>query len=105
MVNEGRVSGWDDPRMPTLSGLRRRGYTAEAIRNFCAFIGVGKRDSQIDMGVLENAVREDLNQRTLRVFGVLDPLKVVITNYPEGQLEDVLAQNHPQKVADRKSVV
>ena len=96
MVNEGRVSGWDDPRMPTLSGLRRRGYTPEAIRNFCAFIGIGKRDSQIDMGVLENAVREDLNQRALRVFGVLDPLKVVITNYPEGQLEEVLAQNHPQ---------
>lgn len=96
MVNEGRVSGWDDPRMPTLSGLRRRGYTPEAIRNFCAFIGIGKRDSQIDMGVLENAVREDLNQRALRVFGVLDPLKVIITNYPEGQLEEVLAQNHPQ---------
>ena len=96
LVTEGRVSGWDDPRMPTISGLRRRGYTPEAIRNFCTSIGVGKRDSQIDMGVLENAVRDDLNTRAFRVFGVLDPLKVVITNYPEGQEEEVIAQNHPQ---------
>ena len=96
LVTENRVSGWDDPRMPTISGLRRRGYTPEAIRAFCASIGVGKRDSQIDMGVLENAVRDDLNTRALRVFGVLDPLKVVITNYPEDQEEEVTAQNHPQ---------
>ena len=96
LVTEDRVSGWDDPRMPTISGLRRRGYTPEAIRAFCASIGVGKRDSQIDMGVLENAVRDDLNTRALRVFGVLNPLKVVITNYPEDQEEEVTAQNHPQ---------
>ena len=96
LVEEGHVSGWDDPRMPTISGLRRRGYTPASIRNFCAGIGVGKRDSLIDMGVLENAIREDLNQHATRVFGVLEPLKVVITNYPEGQEEELVAQNHPQ---------
>ena len=97
MVEEGQVSGWDDPRMLTISGLRRRGYTPAAIRNFCTTIGIGKRESWIDMGVLENAIREDLNDQATRVFGVLDPLKVVITNYPEGQEEFVVAQNHPQK--------
>ncbi len=96
LVEEGHVSGWDDPRMPTISGLRRRGYTPASIRNFCAGIGVGKRDSLIDMGVLENAIREDLNLHATRVFGVLEPLKVVITNYPEGQEEELVAQNHPQ---------
>ncbi|MDO5673749.1 MAG: glutamine--tRNA ligase/YqeY domain fusion protein [bacterium] len=96
LVEENHVSGWDDPRMPTISGLRRRGYTPLSIRNFCAGIGVGKRDSLIDMGVLENAIREDLNQHAARVFGVLEPLKVVITNYPEGKEEELVAQNHPQ---------
>ena len=96
LVQEGFVSGWDDPRMLTISGLRRRGYTPAAIRSFCATIGIGKRESHIDMGVLENAIRDDLNQHAKRVFGVLDPLKVVITNYPQGQTEEVVAQNHPQ---------
>ncbi|MDD2462990.1 MAG: glutamine--tRNA ligase/YqeY domain fusion protein [Desulfobulbus sp.] len=96
LVTEGRVSGWDDPRMLTISGLRRRGYTPASIRNFCATIGIGKRESWIDMGVLENVVRDDLNLNATRVFGVLDPLKLVITNYPEGQSEELTAQNHPQ---------
>ncbi len=96
LVTEGHVSGWDDPRMLTISGLRRRGYTPASIRSFCAIIGIGKRESWIDMGVLENAARDDLNQAARRVFGVLDPLKIVITNYPEGQAEEVIAQNHPQ---------
>lgn len=96
LVNDGHVGGWDDPRMLTVSGLRRRGYTPASIRDFCAEIGIGKRDSWIDMGVLENAVRNDLNTIAPRVMGVLDPLKVVITNYPEDQVEDVEAKNHPQ---------
>ncbi|MGD9950502.1 MAG: glutamine--tRNA ligase/YqeY domain fusion protein [Desulfobulbus sp.] len=96
MVTEGHVTGWDDPRMLTISGLRRRGYTPASIRNFCATIGIGKRESWIDMGVLENTVRDDLNINATRVFGVLDPLKVVITNYPQGQSEELAAQNHPQ---------
>ncbi len=99
LVEEGKVSGWDDPRMLTISGLRRRGYTPASIRNFCTTIGVGKRDSLIDMGVLENAIRDDLNEHASRAFGVLEPLKVVITNYPEGEEEEVIAQNHPQNPA------
>ncbi|MDH3392154.1 MAG: glutamine--tRNA ligase/YqeY domain fusion protein, partial [Desulfobulbaceae bacterium] len=96
LVNENHVQGWDDPRMLTISGLRRRGYTPAAIRNFCDTIGVGKRDSWIDMGVLENAIRDDLNLHAPRVLGVLKPLKVVITNYPEDKEEELEAQNHPQ---------
>lgn len=96
LVEDNKVSGWDDPRMLTISGLRRRGYTPASIRNFCATIGIGKRDSLIDMTVLENAIRDDLNQHAPRVFGVLEPLKVVITNYPEDKEEEVIAQNHPQ---------
>lgn len=96
LVNDNHVQGWDDPRMLTLSGLRRRGYTPASIRNFCDIIGVGKRDSWIDMGVLENAIRDDLNQHAPRVLGVLKPLKVVITNYPEDREEELEAQNHPQ---------
>ncbi|MDR2550817.1 MAG: glutamine--tRNA ligase/YqeY domain fusion protein [Desulfobulbus sp.] len=96
LVNEGRVSGWDDPRMLTISGLRRRGYTPAAIRGFCATVGIGRRESWIDMGVLENAARDDLNLHARRVFGVLDPLKIVLTNYPEGLAEEIVAQNHPQ---------
>jgi glutaminyl-tRNA synthetase len=96
LVEEKHVDGWDDPRMLTISGLRRRGYTPAAIRNFCDTIGVGKRDSWIDMGVLENAVRDDLNVHAPRVMGVLKPLKIVITNYPEEQEEELEAQNHPR---------
>jgi glutaminyl-tRNA synthetase len=96
LVQGGHVSGWNDPRMPTISGLRRRGYTPEAIRAFCAQIGVSKYDSVIDMHVLENALREDLNKRSPRVMAVLHPLKVVITNYPEGQVEILEAINNPE---------
>ncbi len=97
LVREGHVGGWDDPRMPTLAGLRRRGYTPEAIRSFCERIGVGKSDSWIDMGILEDALREDLNERAPRAMAVLRPLKVVIENYPEGEVEEFEAQNHPQR--------
>jgi glutaminyl-tRNA synthetase len=96
LVNEGHVRGWDDPRMLTITGLRRRGYTPGSIRGFCDTIGVGRKASWIDMGVLENAVREDLNDTAPRVLGVLKPLKVVITNYPEDREEEFIAQNHPK---------
>jgi glutaminyl-tRNA synthetase len=97
LVNEGYVNGWDDPRMLTIAGLRRRGYTPAAIRNFCSTIGIGKRDSWIDMGVLENAIREDLNELAPRVMGIIEPLKVIIDNYPADQVEEMAAQNHPQQ--------
>ncbi|MDW7774426.1 MAG: glutamine--tRNA ligase/YqeY domain fusion protein [Desulfobulbaceae bacterium] len=97
LVNKGAVSGWDDPRMLTISGLRRRGYTPRSIRSFCNIIGIGRRDSWIDMGVLENAVRDDLNEHAVRVMGVIKPLKVVITNYPEEASEEINALNHPKK--------
>jgi len=96
MVEEGCVSGWDDPRMPTLCGLRRRGYTPEAIRNLVEAAGISKSNSQVDIAMLEHAVRADLNERAPRVMGVLDPLKVVITNYPEGKVEWMEAVNNPQ---------
>ncbi|MBE0673058.1 MAG: glutamine--tRNA ligase/YqeY domain fusion protein [Bacteroidales bacterium] len=96
LVNEKRVSGWDDPRMPTLSGMRRRGYTPEAIRNFIGRIGYTKVEAINDIGLLEYAVREDLNQHTPRVFAVLNPLKVIITNYPENQVEEVELINNPE---------
>ncbi len=96
LVGEGHVSGWDDPRMPTISALRRRGYTPEAIRAFCDRIGVAKRDSRVDVTLLENAVREDLNRRSPRVMAVLRPLRVVIENYPEGQVEEIEAVNNPE---------
>jgi len=96
LVKEKHVSGWDDPRMPTISGIRRRGYTPEAIRNFCKRIGVAKFDSTIDYGLLEFCVREDLNKRVPRVMGVLRPLKVVIENYPKGQIEFLEAINNPE---------
>ena len=99
MVEEGLVSGWDDPRMPTLSGMRRRGYTPEAIRTFCQRIGVAKANSILDIGLLEHAIREDLNLRAPRVMAVLDPLKVVIDNYPEGQVEEMEAVNNPEDPA------
>jgi len=97
LVQGGYVDGWDDPRMPTLVGLRRRGYTPEAIRLFAERIGVSKADSWIDMSVLEDCLREDLNERAERRIAVLDPIKLVIDNYPEGQEEDCMAPNHPQK--------
>jgi glutaminyl-tRNA synthetase len=96
LVKEGYVSGWDDPRMPTLSAMRRRGYTPAAIRNFCERIGVGKRESLVDFALLEYCVREDLNLTAPRVMGVLKPLKVVIENYPEGQVEELDAINNPE---------
>jgi len=91
------VNGWDDPRMLTISGLRRRGYTPASIRNFCSTIGIGKKESWIDMGVLENCIRDDLNETSPRVMGILDPLKVIIDNYPDDLIEEVEAKNHPQK--------
>jgi glutaminyl-tRNA synthetase len=97
LVQEKRVSGWDDPRMPTIRGLRRRGYTPEAMRAFCERIGVAKFNSTIDMAWLEDAIREDLNERAPRAMAVLRPLKVVIENYPEGQVEQLEAANHPQR--------
>jgi len=97
LVNENLVSGWDDPRMLTISGLRRRGYTPAAIRNFCALVGISKKDSRIDMGVLEDCVREDLNDNAPRAMAVLRPLKVIIDNYPEGQVEEMVAENHPKR--------
>ena len=96
LVEEGHVNGWDDPRLPTIKGLRRRGYTPESIRSFCEGIGVAKRDGTIEMGKLEHAIREDLNARALRVMAVLRPLKVIIDNYPEGQVEDMTAVNNPE---------
>ena len=96
LVTDNHVDGWDDPRMPTISGMRRRGYTPAAIRDFCERIGVTKKDSLIEMAVLENSVREDLNTHALRVMGVLNPLKVTIENYPDDQTEHMEALNHPQ---------
>ena len=96
LVEKGHVSGWDDPRMLTLAGLRRRGYTPEAIRNFCERIGVAKRNSTVDMALLEHHLREDLNKRAPRVMAVLRPLRVVIDNYPDGQVEELEAVNNPE---------
>lgn len=96
LVEEGRVSGWDDPRMPTIVGMRRRGYTPKAIRTFCDRIGVAKRENIVDVALLEHAVREDLNQRAPRVMGVLKPLRVVIDNYPEEETEEFEIGNNPE---------
>jgi len=96
LVREGHVRGWDDPRMPTICGFRRRGFTPEAIRDFCARIGVARADSLNEIGQLEHCLREDLNRRAPRYMGVLDPLKVVITNYPEGQVEEFDCVNNPE---------
>ena len=96
LVEEGRVDSWDDPRMPTISGLRRRGYTPEAIRNFCERIGVAKADSMVDIALLEYCIRENLNKIAPRVMGVLRPLKVIIDNYPEDQVEELDAINNPE---------
>ncbi len=102
LVQEKHVTGWDDPRMPTLSGIRRRGYTPEAIRNFCAAIGVSKTNGTLEFAMLEHFVREDLNQRAPRVMAVLRPLKVVIDNYPEGQVDEVDAVNNPEDASAGK---
>ena len=96
LVTEKVVSGWDDPRLPTLSGIRRRGYTPEAMRDFCERIGVSKADSMVDVALLEHCLREDLNRRAKRLMGVLRPLKLVIENYPEGQVEDIRFPYHPE---------
>jgi glutaminyl-tRNA synthetase len=99
LVQEGHVAGWDDPRMPTIVGMRRRGYTPEAIRTFCDRIGVAKRENIVDVALLEHAVREDLNVRAPRVLGVLRPLRVVIENYPEGRTEELDVINNPEDPA------
>jgi len=99
LVQEGRVNGWDDPRMPTLGGIRRRGYTPEAVRNFCGAIGVSKTNGSIELAMLEHFVREDLNKRAPRVMAVLRPLKVVINNYPENQVEEMDAVNNPEEAS------
>ncbi len=96
LVERRLVTGWDDPRLPTLKGLRRRGYTPEAIRAFCEHIGVAKRDAVVEMALLEHFIREDLNRRAPRVMAVLRPLRVVIDNYPEGQVEHLDAVNNPE---------
>ena len=97
LVNDGHVQGWDDPRMPTISGMRRRGFTSESIRNFCEKIGVAKRENLIDFSLLEFCVREDLNKKAPRAMAVLDPLKLIITNYPEGQTENLISENGPDE--------
>jgi len=96
LVQSKTVSGWDDPRMPTISGLRRRGYTAESIRNFSELSGISKRDSVTDVSLLEYCIREDLNKTATRVMGVLDPVKLVITNYPDGKTEMLVSENNPE---------
>ena len=96
LVNEGLVSGWDDPRMPTISGLRRRGYTPESIKEFCERIGIAKRENLIELGLLEFCIREDLNKRATRVMAVLDPIKLVISNYPAGKEETLIGENNPE---------
>jgi glutaminyl-tRNA synthetase len=96
LVQEGYVDSWDDPRMPTISAFRRRGYTPESIRQFSEKVGIAKRDNVIEVALLENSIREDLNKRAQRVMGVLNPVKVVITNYPEGEEEELEAINNPE---------
>ncbi|MGB7526746.1 glutamine--tRNA ligase/YqeY domain fusion protein [Sphingobacterium cellulitidis] len=96
LVNEKFVEGWDDPRMPTISGLRRRGYTPESIRNFCERIGIQKRENMIDVSLLEFCIREDLNKTAWRRMAVLDPIKLIITNYPEGKVEELVGENNPE---------
>jgi glutaminyl-tRNA synthetase len=105
LVEENNVDGWDDPRMPTISGLRRRGYTPESIRNFCDRIGVAKRENIIDVALLEHSIREDLNQHAKRVMGVLKPLKVIIENYPEGETEELEAVNNPEDPSMGKRMI
>ena len=96
LVTENHVDGWDDPRLPTIAGIRRRGYTPAAIREFCREIGITKKDSLIEMTVLENSIRHDLEDNALRAFGVLKPIRVVIMNFPEDQVEWITVKNHPK---------
>lgn len=105
LVEEKHVSGWDDPRMPTIAGFRRRGYTSASIINFCDMIGVAKRDSTIDVSLLEYSIREDLNKHSQRAMAVLNPLKLVITNYPEGRTEDCVAVNNPEDASAGTRIV
>ena len=100
LVENGYVSGWDDPRMPTLCGLRRRGYTPTSIRNFCDRVGVAKSPNTIEYGFLEHCLREDLNETAQRVMAVLKPVKLTITNYPEGKSETVTVENNPNRPED-----
>ena len=104
LVTEGYVQSWDDPRMPTISGMRRRGFTAESIRNFCERIGIAKRENLIDVSLLEFCVREDLNQIAPRVMAVIDPVKLIITNYPDGQSEELISENGPDESYGTRSV-
>ena len=104
LVNESHVNGWDDPRMPTISGMRRRGFTAQAIRKFCESIGIAKRDNVVDFSLLEFYVREDLNNTALRAMAVLDPVKLVITNYEDGRTEDLVSENGPDEAYGQRKV-
>ena len=104
LVTEGYVQSWDDPRMPTISGMRRRGFTAESIRNFCERIGIAKRENLIDVSLLEFCVREDLNRIAPRVMAVIDPVKLIISNYPEGQSEELISENGPDETYGNRSV-
>ena len=104
LVNESHVNGWDDPRMPTISGMRRRGFTAQAIRKFCDSIGIAKRDNVVDFSLLEFYVREDLNNTALRAMAVLDPVKLVITNYEDGTTEDLVSENGPDEAYGQRKV-
>lgn len=104
LVNEGHVKGWDDPRMPTLSAFRRKGYTPESIRTFCDKIGVAKRENFIDLGLLEFCLREDLNQKALRVMAVLDPVKLVISNYEAGKTEELISENGPDETMGKRTI-
>ena len=104
LVNEGYVQSWDDPRMPTISAMRRRGYTAESIRNFCEKIGVAKRENMIDLSLLEFCVREDLNKQAPRAMGVLDPVKLIITNYPDNSTEELISENGPDETFGKRVV-
>lgn len=105
LVDDGMVASWDDPRMPTISGLRRRGYTPESIRNFCDRIGVSKVNSTVDYGFLEHCLREDLNLNAKRVMAVLKPIKLIITNYPAGQTEEICIENNPNKPEDGERII
>ena len=104
LVTEGHVQGWDDPRMPTISGMRRRGLTAKSFRNLCEKMGVARRENMIDFSLLEFCVREDLNKSALRVMGVLDPVKLIITNYPDGQSEELMSENGPDEAYGTRMV-
>jgi glutaminyl-tRNA synthetase len=104
LVNEGHVSGWDDPRMPTISGFRRKGYTPKSIRDFCDRIGVARRENMIDLGLLEFCLREDLNQTAKRAMAVLEPVKLIIDNYPDGQVELLNSENGPDESMGHRQI-